>query len=194
MTVLDAPTPLPTPPNGRAPPPSSIKIRDATKKDIEAVANLGATVFANSFGWSMPQKDLEQYLIDAYSIPNMTKDFESADTDIIVATDERHEVVGFAQLTRGTTEPCLHNKSNFCELQRLYVREDQHSKGIGSSLMNRIDEMAAQQGFKGMWIGVWEENVKAQRVYSRQGFKKVGTHDFKCGEEVQTDWIMWKDL
>lgn len=142
----------------------------------------------------MPKKDLEQYLIEAYSIPNITKDFESTDTDIIVATDEKHEIVGFAQLTRGTTEPCLVNKSNFCELQRLYVREDQHGKGIGSSLMNRIDEMAIQQGFKGMWIGVWEENVKAQRVYRRQRFEKCGSHDFKCGEEVQTDWIMWKDL
>ena len=140
MTVLDAPTPLPTLPNGRARPPSSIQIRDATEKDIEAVAKLGATVFANSFGWSMPRKDLEQYLIDAYSIPSITKDYESGDTDIIVAVDERSEVVGFAQLTRGTTEPCLEGKQNFCELQRLYVREDQHSKGIGSSLMTRIED------------------------------------------------------
>ena len=36
--------------------------------------------------------------------------------------------------------------------------------------------------------------MNAQKVYKRQGFSKVGTHDFVCGEEVQTDWIMWKDL
>lgn len=196
MTVLDAPTPLPSPPNGRAHP--SIKIRPATIADAQAVADIGCTVFGNSFGYSMPKKDLEQYLIDAYSLPSITKDFKSSDTDIIVAVtpDERgkERIVGFAQLTRGTTEPCLADKSNYCELQRLYVSEDQHGRGIGSSLMNEIDDMARKQGFTGMWIGVWEENLKAQRVYKRQGFEKCGTHDFVCGEEVQTDWIMWKDL
>lgn len=151
-------------------------------------------MFANSFGYSMPAKDLKQYLIDAYSHSSITKDFQSPDIDIIVAVDEKDVVVGFAQLTRNTTEPCLEEKSNFCELQRLYVSEDQHGKGIGSSLMNEIDKMARQQGFTGMWIGVWEENEKAQRVYGRQGFKKVGSHDFKMGEEVQADWIMWKYL
>ena len=74
------------------------------------------------------------------------------------------------------------------------MSEDQHGKGIGSKLMDEVDRMARAQGFTGIWIGVWEENKGAQRVYKRQGFEEVGTHDFVCGNEVQTDWIMWKDL
>lgn len=78
----------------------------------------------------MPKRYLEQYLEDNYSLPSITKDLESQDTDIIVAFQPRHtaqpgqeQIFGFAQLTRGTSEPCLASKSqfNFCQLQRLYV-------------------------------------------------------------------------
>ena len=40
----------------------------------------------------------------------------------------------------------------------------------------------------------WEENFKAQKVYERMGFRKVGQHDFKMGNCVQTDWILTKRL
>jgi ribosomal protein S18 acetylase RimI-like enzyme len=40
----------------------------------------------------------------------------------------------------------------------------------------------------------WEENFKAQKVYERIGFRKVGQHDFKMGNCVQTDWILTKRL
>jgi len=45
-----------------------------------------------------------------------------------------------------------------------------------------------------VWLGVWEENLKAQRAYERFGFGRAGEHDFVCGECVQTDWILMKRL
>ena len=112
----------------------------------------------------MPKVDLDQYLVGAYSVQSITEDFESADDDIIVAV-EHSEVVGFAQLTRKTSEPYLSDKEKFCELQSLYVLSSHHGKGIGSSLMRRVDEMAREQGFKGIWIEVWREQVNAHRLY-----------------------------
>lgn len=41
---------------------------------------------------------------------------------------------------------------------------------------------------------VWEHNLKAQRFYMREGFEKVGSHEFVMGEERQTDWIMVRGL
>lgn len=176
-------------------PPIAIQIRDATKDDIPAISHVGASVFAATFAHSMPKRDLDQYLADAYSVKSISKDFESADDDIIVAVDEHSEVVGFAQLTCNTSEPCLSDKENFCELQRLYVHSGHHGRGIGSSLMRKIDEMARTQGFRGIWIGVWEEHVNAHRLYQRMGFEKAGEgKEFRVGETVQRDWIMWKDL
>lgn len=111
-------------------------------------------MFGATFAHFMPKRDLDPYLVDAYSVKRITKDFESADDDIIVAVDEHSEVVGFAQLTCNTSEPCLSDKENFCELQRLYVHSSHHGKDIGFSLMRKIDEMARTQGFTGIWVGV----------------------------------------
>ena len=44
----------------------------------------------------------------------------------------------------------------------------------------------------GVWLGVWEDNEKAQRFYRRWGFEILGAHDFITGETKQTDLIMVK--
>ena len=60
--------------------------------------------------------------------------------------------------------------------------------------MEKVEEMAQKEGWKTMWLGVWEENLKAQSVYAKMGFRKVGMHDFVMGSCVQTDWILVKRL
>ena len=45
-----------------------------------------------------------------------------------------------------------------------------------------------------MWLGIWEGNFVAQKVYEKMGFGKVGEHEFQMGKCIQIDWIMWKDI
>lgn len=80
------------------------------------------------------------------------------------------------------------------ELQRLYVTQEYHGAGVGRALIDRVEEIARGEGYKTLWLGVWEENFKAQNVYAKMGFRKVGEHDFKMGNCVQTDWILSKRL
>lgn len=54
--------------------------------------------------------------------------------------------------------------------------------------------MAREQGFSHIWLGVWEENFTAQKVYQKLGYVMAGDHDFTIGEVVQTDHIMVKSL
>ncbi|KAH7319308.1 acyl-CoA N-acyltransferase [Rhexocercosporidium sp. MPI-PUGE-AT-0058] len=169
-------------------------IRPAKPNDAEAISSLGSRVITSSFGHSLSSADLGAYLNLAYSTLAITSDISNPNIDTIVATDSHDHVVGFSQLTRGTTEPCLAGVGKTVELQRLYVSEDCHGAGIGKKLVNRIEEMAREQGFETLWLGVWEENFKAQKVYERLGFGKIGVHDFKLGECVQTDWILSKKL
>jgi len=80
------------------------------------------------------------------------------------------------------------------ELQRLYVSPDFHGGGVGRLLVESVEKIAREEGFVTLWLGVWEENFKAQKVYERMGFGKVGSHDFVMGSCVQTDWILTKRL
>ncbi|KIW13551.1 hypothetical protein PV08_08739 [Exophiala spinifera] len=182
------------------------KIRQATLADAPAIAKLGATVFSTTFGFSIPTADLNAYLHEAYSVGAIEDDIRSSQTHIIVACAEDEDdnvnnndndsgrVIGFAQLTEGTTEPCIEDLENIVELQRLYVDADHHGLGVGRALEREMEHMARLMAYRIVWLGVWEGNFKAQKVYETLGFTRVGEHEFKMGKCIQTDWIMIKDL
>ena len=41
-----------------------------------------------------------------------------------------------------------------------------------------------------LWIGVWSENLGAQRFYARRGFQKVGEYGFHVGRTVDREFIL----
>lgn len=169
-------------------------LRKATLEDTTAIANLGSYVYTLTFGHSVSPEDLSAYLDEAYSREATAKEITNPDKDLIVATDNQDQIIGFALLTRGTTESCLEGLHKTIELQRLYVHPKAHGGGVGKLLANCVEAMARRQGSEHLWLGVWEENVKAIKVYEKLGFKRVGSHNFRTGQVVQTDLIMLKRL
>ncbi|OAQ88805.1 protease synthase and sporulation negative regulatory protein PAI 1 [Purpureocillium lilacinum] len=177
----------------------AFKIRRAASGDLAAIADIGSRVFSATFGHSVTEQQLQNYLDEAYSQAAIAAEFADPNKTIIVATapgdaTESARVVGFAQLTQGSTEPCVEALPAVIELQRLYVDSAFHGKGVGKVLMQEAERIARDMGFINMWLGVWEENHKAQAVYSKLGFKKVGKHDFDVGGDIQTDEILVKAL
>jgi ribosomal protein S18 acetylase RimI-like enzyme len=172
----------------------SIHIRKATPEDVATVSKLGAHIFAVTFGHSVPAKELQSFLEDSYSISATEKDLKDPMKDMVVASNQDGAILGFALLTRGSTEPCLSHLESTVELQRIYVDPDHQGKGVGRLLANKLEEIARDEGFKHIWLGVWEENHNAQGMYEKLGYRRVGHHDFTIGEIVQTDDIMTKEL
>ncbi|KAJ4129242.1 hypothetical protein NW768_007777 [Fusarium equiseti] len=171
-----------------------ISIRPATASDAGPIADLGAHVFEVTFGHSVEPQELSAFLQESYTEEAILTDINDPNKDVIVATNADNECLGFAYLTRGSTEPCVENLEKTVELQRIYVRPESHGAGVGKSLEKAIEDMAKEQGFKNLWLGVWEDNHVAKRAYEKWGYKKVGHHDFTIGSIVQTDDIVVKAL
>ncbi|KAI5458698.1 acyl-CoA N-acyltransferase [Mariannaea sp. PMI_226] len=171
-----------------------IQIRIAKLSDVAGISEMGLRVFTATFGHSVAPHELAAYLEETYTVEAITKDIYDTTKDVIVATNSENRIVGFAYLTRGTTEPCLVGVEKTVELQRIYVDLSTHSQGVGSLLSSTIDQMAREQGFKNIWLGVWEENKKAIRAYQKWGYRQVGDHDFALGSVIQRDEIMLKSL
>lgn len=175
----------------------TFEITPAEVSDASAIATIGFTVWAATFAWSVSREDCDAYLNSVYTTEACEQMIADPTSSIYVARskDSVSKVLGFAQLKRGTTEPCLKDiKGSLVELQRIYVDGETHGRGVGRGLINFVQEKARQEGFEHMWLGVWEQNPKAYGLYERMGFQRVGDHDFVIGGETQTDWVLVKKL
>ncbi|MGC9343167.1 MAG: GNAT family N-acetyltransferase, partial [Bacteroidales bacterium] len=80
--------------------------------------------------------------------------------------------------------------NDYLEVERLYVLENYKANGIGRRLMNKAFEIAESEGFKFIWLGVWEYNEPAKTFYRKLGFERYGQHSFQLGNDPQTDIIL----
>lgn len=197
-----------------APPkdPAGFQIRKAAASDSEALAALGAEVFTATFAHSCTKEQLQAFLDEAYTPEAIARDIADSSKDVLVATEGSGDandsssspsetpgggggkLLGFLYLTRGSSEPCVEHLERPVELQRLYISLGAHGKGLGKALSLAADEMARAQGFRTIWLGVWEENHKAQAFYRKMGYERIGEHVFDVGGDLQTDEIWWKAL
>jgi ribosomal protein S18 acetylase RimI-like enzyme len=76
------------------------------------------------------------------------------------------------------------------ELVRLYVSGEWHGRGLGAALMQACIDEARRQDYRTLWLGVWEQNGRAQAFYRKWNFHEVGGHIFQLGADPQNDILM----
>jgi len=101
--------------------------------------------------------------------------------------------VGYARLRELNNPPELKNVPSI-EIARIYSIQSQIGKGIGAELMKRCIDIAKQNNKQVVWLGVWKENHRAINFYKRWGYEIFGEHDFVLGDDVQTDWLMKRNV
>jgi len=80
------------------------------------------------------------------------------------------------------------------ELSKCYVMPGHHGAGVASALMTRTLDAAAGRGAAAVWLGVNEENERAQGFYAKSGFAKVGRKRFLVGDRWEDDFVMERRL
>jgi diamine N-acetyltransferase len=80
------------------------------------------------------------------------------------------------------------------ELSKLYVRPGHHGAGVSVALVDAAADAAHAAGRAGMWLGVNQENARANRFYEKSGFVRVGTKKFLLGETYENDFVRERPL
>ena len=165
-----------------------MRIRSAAASDAVALAALAARTFREAFAADNTPEDLAAHLARSYGAEQQGR--ELADPDMItLLAEEGGLLAGFAQLRRGHAPACVTGESPV-ELQRFYVAQDWHGRGIAQALMQRAVEEAVAWGGRTLWLGVWERNPRAIRFYEKSGYRGVGSQVFVVGSDPQTDRVM----
>lgn len=75
------------------------------------------------------------------------------------------------------------------EIYQLYVLANWQRHGLGKRLMDMALDWLAEHRSGPVWLGVYSENLRAQAVYARYGFVKVGDYEFRVGDHRDHEFI-----
>lgn len=143
---------------------SKITIRHATPNDLETLLQLTIRLGELEL---LPQRAPEMFWQgDAEWIKTWARE-RPANRDIVVATDAEDQVLGFLMYV--IREDWLSHEPNIY-IDSLAVSDQAEGLGIGSRLLERVEEIAQEQGIKILSLQVVGTNTRARRLYQKMGF------------------------
>lgn len=75
------------------------------------------------------------------------------------------------------------------EISKIYLRQSAHGSGLASRLMDVAVEDARAEGALSVWLGVNQQNERANAFYERNGFRIVGERSFLVGDSLEQDYV-----
>jgi len=164
-------------------------IRRAGPADAEALAAIGQATFVETFGHLYPPEDLAAFLAEAHGIERARADLANPAKAAWLVEAGDGQVVGYA-LACPAKLPHPEVTPACGELDRIYLLADHRGGGMGSRLIAEVFAWLERDGPRRIWLGVFSENLGAQRLYARHGFEVVGTYNFVVGKTLDREFIM----
>ncbi|HSU92842.1 MAG TPA: GNAT family N-acetyltransferase [Gemmatimonadaceae bacterium] len=175
-----------------AAPPAGLHIRRATLSDAPLIASVGTETFVTSFGAQNAPEDVAKHLARAFGVEIQTRELADPAITYLIA-EQNGRTAGYAQVREGEAPPCVAGASPV-EVRRFYVLQDFHGTGIAQALMDACAREARQRGGRTLWLGVWDQNPRAIRFYTKWGFADVGGQTFVLGDDPQQDRVLARSL
>lgn len=167
-------------------------IRKANLGDAMAVAEIAEATFRATFSAMNTTEHMELHCQNSYGERIQASEISNPKM-VTLVSEKKSGIIGYAQMRWGHTPSCVSAKSSG-EIQRLYVVEGWHGKGVAQELMHACIAEIKQRGSEAVWLGVWERNPRAIAFYKKSGFVEVGDHTFPLGGDLQRDIIMVRSV
>jgi diamine N-acetyltransferase len=172
---------------------NDVFIRVADHEDAALVADLSRETFYNAFAPDNTRANMDKFMNEIFTREKLMAEF-GLPGNIFLLAYAGNEVAGYVRMRDKNIPEVSLDSDNVIEIARIYAASAATGKGIGSALMNQCLTIAKERQREYIWLGVWEKNEKAIRFYERHGFKKFGEHFFVLGDDVQTDWLMMREV
>ncbi|MFF0813974.1 GNAT family N-acetyltransferase [Rhodococcus sp. NPDC003318] len=175
----------------------TVTVRPATSADATELAAVAAVTFPLACPPSVTDDDVADFLGSVLSEDRFAEYVGAPDRTVIAAVD-RGGIVGYVMVVDGVVDDADVRAAVTAlpavEISKLYVLPGHHGEGVSHRLMDAAVNRARAGGAAGVWLGVNQENVRAQRFYTKQGFEKVGTKRFRVGGQLHHDFVMERRL
>jgi L-amino acid N-acyltransferase YncA len=139
-------------------------IRAATNADAEAVAaiyNEGIATRLATFETDLRSAlDIDAWLVAGERLP-------------VIVAEHDGEVLGFARISAYSDRPVYKGVGEVS----VYVTERARGRGLGASLLDRLQELAGELGYWKLLGKLFAGNEASERMVRRCGWRDVGTHE-----------------
>ena len=171
-------------------------IRRAQTGDAVALSALKLAAFRETFidGFAVPYPpaDLALFEEESYGVATVERELADAAHATWVAQGDDGRLLAYAH-----AGPCKlphpQASTDQGELYQLYALNAAQGQGVGRALMDVALDWLDVTMPGPVWLGVWSGNDRAQAVYVRRGFVKVGDYGFRVGNWTDAEYIFRRD-
>jgi len=174
-----------------------VQIRRATPDDAARLAAVAAATFRLACPPDITDEAVARFVAEMLSEERFDEYLADPERALLLA-EEDEEPIGYTMLVFG--EPydedvrAVVPERPAAELSKIYVLSDRHRSGLAAELMTLSIEIARERGAAVLWLGVNQQNERAQRFYAKSGFERVGTKRFWVGDHWENDYVLSQPL
>ncbi|EOM75858.1 GNAT family N-acetyltransferase [Rhodococcus rhodnii] len=165
--------------------------------DSEEIADVAAATFPLACPPGSTDDDIAAFVDEMLSVDRFA-DYLTDPARTVLKASEGEHIVGYAMLIDGDpVDPdvaAVVDLRPTTEISKFYVLPGRHGQGVASGLMDAVVEHARGRDRAGLWLGVNQQNARAQRFYGKHGFAVAGTKTFRVGTQLHHDYVMQRDL
>ena len=165
-----------------------MRVRRAAPVDAGPLAALAERTFREAFESVNTPENMAQHCRDCYGEGIQGREIADP-ARVTLLCESGGELAGYAQLRWGVPPACVAGTAPG-EIQRLYVANAFHGRGVAQVMMDACLAELAARGSDVAWLGVWEHNPRALAFYRKYRFVAVGAQVFPVGDDPQRDLVM----
>ncbi len=175
----------------------TIEVASGTAADVTELADVAARTFPLACPPSVADDDVAAFIAENLS-EDRFRDYLADSERMVLSARTDGRMVGYAMLIRGVVaDPQVQRAVPMrpaVELSKMYVLPDAHGAGVSAAMMAAALDACRALGATCLWLGVNQENARAQRFYAKHGFTVSGTKTFRLGGHVEDDFVMVRPL
>lgn len=176
----------------------TVQLASTDSVDTHELAAVAARTFPLACPPSIARENIASF-IDTNLSAARFDEYLADPRRVILTAQHGDRIVGYAMVVDGVGDDpdvaCAVDIRPAAELSKMYVLPDFHGIGLSAALMEHAVAAVADWHLRCMWLGVNQENVRAQRFYAKHGFRISGNRTFQVGDDLREhDYVMVREL
>jgi ribosomal protein S18 acetylase RimI-like enzyme len=172
----------------------AIHVAAAQHRDATELATVAARTFPLACPPTAAAHDIGAFIDTQLSAERFAAYLNDPDR-VVLAAYHDGAIIGYCMLIRGSPDDDVDVQRAVSvrpsvELSKMYVLPDSHGAGVSAALMEAALNRAAAMPARSVWLGVNQQNQRAQRFYAKHGFTINGTRTFHLGTGIENDYVM----